>query len=179
MNQRWRPMESRIYNKRRTFQTNHHVLWTDQLSGNIPNDDEHHIPWPHSGWKHDCLYGRHGYSHSTPTRRNHGTIHRMTLEHCKSSTCKAWWSWPLPQPGKVQFQTTPHWLSRCTSHWRNSPNGTRESRQGTRVKTPPQCYRSPKVSRVHRLLPILYTRLLTDCMATPQPHKESHAVALG
>ena len=36
-------MESGLFNKQRTIQTIDHILWTVQLTRNVPKNDEQHI----------------------------------------------------------------------------------------------------------------------------------------
>ena len=42
-NQRWRPVEGRIYHKSRIVRTDGHVLWVNKFSGHLPDNDEYHL----------------------------------------------------------------------------------------------------------------------------------------
>jgi hypothetical protein len=62
----------------------------------------------------------------------------------------------------VQFRTTIHQISRCTSNPRQSTNGQHQGRESTQLEDSDECHGSLKIPGFHGLLPLLHQRLLED-----------------
>ena len=79
----------------------------------------------------------------------------------------------------MHIQTGPSGLPRST-HWRRiSADGTIKSRPSQGMDLTPECLRSPEVSWLHQVLPVLYPGILTDSQATARPYETSNNMALG
>jgi len=156
-------MESSIYYKRRIIRTNSNVLRTHQLTGDLPNDDEYNLPRSHHKWKYDSIHGRYGHPYNTKGKRNRGRTHSTTLANCEPSTRQTRRTQPIPQPQEMRLRTTIHQLSRSTRCKWHSTNGTRKSRKSTKLDTTTKCNQSSMIPRVHRILSVFHTRILTNC----------------
>ena len=56
-------MESRLPHARRAVRTHRNVLWPNKLAGNIPDDDEYHIPTTSDAGMVLYIHGRWCHSH--------------------------------------------------------------------------------------------------------------------
>ena len=79
----------------------------------------------------------------------------------------------------MYLRTTIDRIPWSTSRPRNSTNGQCKNRESQKLAITPQCARSTKIPRIHRILQILHTKLLTHCLTTTQPNTEDNPVALG
>ena len=50
-------MEGRLPHAGRAIRADSYVLWTDKLTGHLPNDDEYHLPTASDAWKVLHLHG--------------------------------------------------------------------------------------------------------------------------
>src|SRR5579863_7840019 len=172
MNQRWRPMESGVSNKRRIVRTNGNVLWPNQLSSYLPNYDEYHICPGNSGTMANSIHGRHGHTYTETGRRNRTATHRTTSHIRPTYPRKTSRAQSLPQTRKMHFQTTPNRIPQSNSRPRNGTNGRQKGRKSKELATTGKRDRSMKIPRLHRILSILHSRLLTHCPTTPRPNNQ-------
>ena len=179
MHQGRRSMEGGIYHKQGTIRTNSNVLWTHQFAGNLPNHDEYDLSRPHHKWKYDGIYGWYGHPHGTKRKRNRRGAHSTTPTNCKLSTHQTRWTRPIPQPWEMRLWTTIHrFLGGTRREW-HSTNGTRKSWKSTKLDAPTKRNRSSTIPRIHRILSLLHTRILTNRTTTTRSHKTSNPLALG
>jgi len=160
--QRERSMEGSIHNQQGLIQTNSHVLWTNQLPGHIPNDDEHNLLWSYRWGKHNHLYGWHSHPHWTETQRKQRRPSRATQE---TSTMRPWMTkdkWLASEPWEMRVRARPPWLLRSMCWRRNSPDGTIKGRPSQRVDLPQECLQSSQIPGLHGLLLLLHLGILTN-----------------
>ena len=68
INNRQRPTQSSLCDKSGTLQTNSNVLWTHQLTCNIPDHDGHNIPQTDHARNPHSVYGQHSNTHQKKSR---------------------------------------------------------------------------------------------------------------
>jgi hypothetical protein len=79
----------------------------------------------------------------------------------------------------MQIQERRNWILR-SDHWvKQNTNGPRKTQGNSRLASTTKPNWSAIISRVHRILSILRTKLFKDSMTTIRPHKEKPALALG
>src|SRR5713101_4528694 len=86
---------------------------------------------------------------------------------------------PTPKSGKVYIRTRPLRLPQHTRQGRNGSNGTSKGRPSQGMDPPEECLRSLQIPRLHRLLPLLHTRLLADRPTPTRSNKTGNGMALG
>jgi len=70
-------------------------------------------------------------------------------------------------------------LSR-SNHWeQHDKSGSNQVERHHRLDNPYHTNTDPKIPRIHRLLQILYTKLLKNCMTFTGSYKESHPMNMG
>ena len=116
MHQGGRQIQSGIYHKSRAVWTNCNVLWTDEFSSNLLNNDECNF-CPRNSWRMaDCLHGWHTHCHPRWPK----VPWRMHPLHA-GETMPAW---PIPQTRNMHLWATMNGVSRsCPRKW-DSTNGS-------------------------------------------------------
>src|SRR5579863_1925554 len=160
-------MESHILNKRGIVRTHGNVFRPNQLPSNLPDYDEYHIRSRNSRTMANSIHGRHGNTHPKTRGRNRRTAHRTTSHIRPKDPLKAPRTQLIPQTRKMHLRTTTNRIPRSNCRPRDGPNGRQESRKGKELATTDKRNRSPKIPGLHRVLPILYPRLLTHRPTTP------------
>src|SRR5258707_9237051 len=62
---------------------------------------------------------------------------------------------------------------------RNTKNGPEEDTRGSGLVSADHHHQSTPILGIHRVLLVLYPKLLEDYLTTPRPHKEDNPMALG
>ncbi len=70
-------------------------------------------------------------------------------------------------------------LPGCYCRTRYAKNGPKEDTRGSGLVSANYRYQSTPIPGVHRVLPVLYPKLLENCPTTPRPYKEDNPMALG
>src|SRR5216683_1514104 len=178
-NNRRRPTQGSFHNQSRTFQTNSNVLRTHQLPSDVPDHDGYDIPRTDRTRNPHGIHGRHSYTHQTGAWRNGRSTSAKTPTVGKRNAHHTTKTQPLPQHRQVPIRETRGRLPRGPHRRKEHQNGRSQSRTSKNLETPPKCDRSMTLLGVHRVLPVLHQRILTNSPATPQFNKEKHRVALG
>ena len=97
-------MERSVPDPKRPVRTHGNVFWFNQLPGNIPDDDEHHLPNGGSKRVAICIHGRYRHPHKTGTPRNRAATPGQALYPHPSRPGQARTAQPLPQTGKLRIQ---------------------------------------------------------------------------
>jgi hypothetical protein len=172
-------MESGISDKWRPVQTNGHVLWSYQLTGNIPNHDELDICTRNHRSMANDLHGQHGNPHIQMSRIKWPTTHCAPPTIHQQSPRKTTRAQSILETGKMYIRTTYDQIFGSKTRTRHSTNGWHQSWEGKEIANPKQCHRSIEIPRIHRLLLLLYQRLFKTSKATTPTHTLVHTLALG
>src|ERR1700678_1598779 len=172
-------MEGGLPHKRRAVRDNRHFFRPYELTGDLPDDDEHHLP------KRSCtrmaigLHGRHRHPYQTKGRRNRAATpakaHRLHAPRSRQTRTER----PIPKTRKMRLCKGRNRLLRRDRWKEQNTHGPRETQGSRRLDSPPHPNRSTTIPRFHRLLPIFRPKLLKNCPSTTRPHKENHRLALG
>src|SRR5260370_42000371 len=79
----------------------------------------------------------------------------------------------------MRLQTKRNRLSRHHRRTRNTKNGSKEDTRSSGLVPANNRHRSTPVPRIHRVLSVLYPKLLENRPTTPRPYKEDNPMALG
>src|SRR6266446_6101354 len=126
-NQGGRRMESRLPDPRRTVRTDSNVLWTYELSRNVPNDDEHHIPHRSRSRMAVRIHGRYCNPHQTRKWRNRPTTPRTTPALYSSHASQTRTERFISETRKMRLQTKRNRLPRCHRREWSDTNGPKET----------------------------------------------------
>src|SRR6266478_5142986 len=155
-------MESRLPNPRRTVRTNSNVLWAHEFPRNLPDDDEHHIPYRSRSRMAIRIYGRHRNPHKTRKQRNGPTTPRATPTLHSSYASQTRTKRSIPKTRKMRLRTKRNRLLRCHRRERSDTNGPKETQRRCRLARPTQSDGSTEIPRIHWILSLLRPRLLED-----------------
>src|SRR6266403_2409794 len=142
-------MESRLPDPRRTIRTDSDVLWTYELSRNIPDDDEHHIPYRSRSRVVVRIHGRHCNPHETRKQRNRPTTPRTTPTLHSSHASQTRTERLVPKTQKMRLRTKRNRLPRRHRRERSDTNGPKETQGRCRLARPTQPNGNTKVPWVH------------------------------
>src|ERR1700678_4271851 len=167
-------MEGGLPHQRRAVRANRHVFRPYELTGDLPDDDEHHLS------KRSCtrmavgLHGRHRHPYQTKERRNGAATpakaHGLHTPRPRQTRTKR----PIPKTRKMRLCKRRNRLPRRDRWEEQNTHGPHETQGSRRLDSPPYPNRSTTIPRLHRLLPIFRPKLLKNCPSTTRPHKENH-----
>src|SRR5258708_12777095 len=79
----------------------------------------------------------------------------------------------------MKLRTRRDRLTRCYWGKRNAENGSQEDTGSSRLVSTHHCHRSTPISRLYRVLSVLYPKLLEGCTTPLRSYKKDNPVALG
>src|SRR5712672_2481501 len=79
----------------------------------------------------------------------------------------------------MRVHTKTHRIPRCSARRQHDSNGPHQNQRHGRMAIPEEPHRRPLISRLHRVLSLLYPQLLACHTTLTRPDKESNPVGLG
>ena len=171
MHQRRRWTQSGVHYKPRAVWTHHYVFWADKLPSDLPNDDECNLCWGNSRRVANSLYGQHPHHHQRWPSIS-WKVHPQNAREAEKT-------WPLSQTGKMYLWTAKNWVPRSNPWEWDSTNGPSKDQRCSRLAAPAKCHRCAFLPRIHRVLLLFYTKLLTHCPTPDTTNMEKHPIHLG
>src|SRR5712671_5286560 len=164
-------MEGGLYHQRRTIRTDGHVLWSNELPGHLPNDDERHLPRRNTRGMAHCLYGRYVDRHrrqpSLPSKRRPPSPHQAG---------------PLrsfPQTREMRLRTKTYRIPRRHFATRNHPHGPDQNARSSGLATADYSDRRSVIPRFYGVLSILHPQLLQNCKTPPTVDEKRLGLGVG
>ena len=160
-----------IHYKPRAVRTYGYVFWANQFPHHFSDNDECNLHQRNSRRMADCIYGWHSSGH----QRWFG----VPWEMCSSNARKFEKTWPLPQTREMCLWSEKNQVPRSDPQRQNHTNGPGKSQRRSRLATPTECHRYTLIPRIYRVLSLLYTELLTHCLAHDPTHMKERPIQLG
>ena len=124
------------------------------------------------------IHGRHRYSHKTIQRRNQTTTQTKAQTVNPLSTWKARRTRPIPQTRKMQILETRNRVL-GSYRWKWGPqNEPKKVGKHQKLGDTQESNGNTKIPRIHRILPVLCPKLLTNRTAIASSNKENNPLGM-
>jgi hypothetical protein len=171
-------MESYLPHPRRPIWTHSNVLWINKLTSHVPNDNEHHILQRSGTGMGISIHEWHSNPHKKKIgwnqRITHGKILDIHIPYPGQTQRKQ----SVSKARKIRIQKGRNWVLR-SNHWKKQTvNGPKETKRCSRLAKTQKPNRYSKISQIHWLLLLLYTKLLKDRTTTTWPYWQTCTMEL-
>ena len=171
-------MESGVPYAPRTFRTSGNVFRSHELPSHLPSDDERNLSDGGSPRMAISVHGRYCHPHKAPQRRIRRTTQTTAQTINPPSTRKTKNARPVSQAREVRIPETRNRIFR-SHRWKRSPqNEPKEIRKHQKLGGTQKSNQNMKVPGVHRILPILRPKLLTNRTTITAPNKENNPLGM-
>src|SRR5712671_1922226 len=170
--------QSGLRDEPRTLRTNSDVLWTYQLTSNVPDHDGHAVPRTDRTGNPHGVHGRHSHTYQKGRWRNRRPTPGKTLTTGPGNAHHTVKKQPIPKYRQMPVRKARSRLPRGLHRREENKNGRSQGRTSKELEAPLKRDRSMTLLGLHRVLLILHQRVLTNHTTTPGLDKEEHRMAL-